>query len=129
MLSPTTEIAQCSKRIDSLKKAVQGAKPGVCTERAMIWTGYFKSRANRKKSPYVRIAEALAEVLQNKSIRIYPDELIVGNYSSKRVGGAVYPELHGIPVIAEAHTFAKRKTNPLEISNGEVRQLLSIFPF
>lgn len=129
MLSPTTESTQCSRRINALRQAVQGAKPGVCTERAMIWTRYFKDKENRKKSPYIRIAEALTEVLKNKSIRIYPDELIVGNYSSKRVGGAIYPELHGIPVIAEAHTFAKRKTNPLEISNGELRQLLSIVPF
>ncbi|MBA4423884.1 MAG: formate acetyltransferase, partial [Syntrophus sp. (in: bacteria)] len=116
-------------RIDALKKAVQGAKPGVCTERAMIWTRYFKARENRKKSPYIQIAEALTDVLKNKSIRIYPDELIVGNYSSRRVGGAIYPELHGVPVIAEAHTFAKRKTNPLEMSNKELRQLLSIVPF
>jgi pyruvate formate-lyase/glycerol dehydratase family glycyl radical enzyme len=124
-----TEITQCSTRIAALKAAVQGTKPGVCTERAIIWTRYFKIKENRKKSPYIQIAEALTEVLNNKSIRIYPDELIVGNYSSKRVGGAIYPELHGIPVIAEAYTFAKRKTNPLAISNDEVRQLLSIVPF
>ncbi len=129
MSSPMTEITRCSKRIDALKEAVQGAKPGVCTERAMIWTRYFKAGENRKKSPYIQIAEALTEVLKNKSIRIYPDELIVGNYSSRRVGGAIYPELHGVPVIAEAHTFTKRKTNPLEMSNGEWRQLLSIVPF
>ncbi|MEK7826780.1 MAG: pyruvate formate lyase family protein, partial [Thermodesulfobacteriota bacterium] len=129
MLSPTTEITRCSRRINTLREAVQGAKPGVCTERAMIWTRYFKDKENRKKSPYIQIAEALTEVLKNKSIRIYPDELIVGNYSSKRVGGAIYPELHGVPVIAEAHTFAKRKTNPLEMSNKELRQLLSIVPF
>jgi formate C-acetyltransferase len=95
----------------------------------MIWTRYFKARENQKKPPTIQIAEALTEVLKNKSIRIYPDELIVGNYSSKRVGGAIYPELHGIPVIAEAHTFTKRKTNPLAISNDELRQLLSIVPF
>jgi len=129
MLSPTTEIPRSSRRINALREAVQGAKPSVCTERAMIWTRYFKAGENRKKPSYIQIAEALTEVLKNKSIRIYPDELIVGNYSSKRVGGAIYPELHGIPVIAEAHTFAKRKTNPLEMSNGEWRQLLSIVPF
>lgn len=129
MLSPTTETVPCSTRIAALKKAVQDAKPGVCTERAMIWTRYCKSRGNRAKPAPVRIAEALAAVLENKSIWIYPDELIVGNYSSRRVGGSVYPELHGIPVIAEAHTFAKRKTNPLAISMSQWRQLISIFPF
>ena len=118
-----------SKRIDALKEAVQGAMPGVCTERAMIWTRYFKAGENRKKPPTIQIAGALTEVLKNKSIRIYPDELIVGNYASKRVGGAIYPELHGVPVIAEAHRFAKRKTNPLELSSKELRQLLSIVPF
>ncbi|MEW6334575.1 MAG: pyruvate formate lyase family protein [Thermodesulfobacteriota bacterium] len=112
-----------------MKEAVQRANPGVCIERAMIWTRYFRAKANRKKSPYIRSAEALTEVLANKSIRIYPDELIVGNYASRRVGGAIYPELHGVPVIAEAHTFAKRKTNPLEITGAQLRQLLTILPF
>ncbi|PJC71908.1 MAG: hypothetical protein CO013_12140, partial [Syntrophobacterales bacterium CG_4_8_14_3_um_filter_58_8] len=49
MLSPTTESTQCSRRINALRQAVQGAKPGVCTERAMIWTRYFKDKENRKK--------------------------------------------------------------------------------
>lgn len=124
-----TEITRCSKRIGALKSAVQGTKPGVCIERAMIWTRYFRARENRRKSLYIQMAEALTEVLKNKSIRIYPDELIVGNYSSKRVGGAIYPELHGVPVIAEAHTFVKRKTNPLALSNDELRRLFSIVPF
>ncbi|MDI6725614.1 MAG: pyruvate formate lyase family protein [Smithellaceae bacterium] len=124
-----TEMEEYSRRIRSLKEAVQGAKPGVCTERAMIWTRYFKDKENRKKSPHIQNAEALTEVLKSKATRIYPAELIVGNYSSRRVGGAIYPELHGIPVIAEAHQFAKRKTNPLELSSGELRQLLSIVPF
>lgn len=129
MLSPTTDIPRCSKRIDALKESVQCAQPSVCTERAVIWTHYFRAGENRKKSPHIRIAEALTEVLKSKSIRIYPGELIVGNYSSKRVGGAIYPELHGVPVIAEAHTFIKRKTNPLQMSSSELRQLLSIVPF
>jgi len=127
MPSPATEAY--SRRIRSLREAVQAAKPGVCTERAVLWTRYFKNRENRKKSPYIQMAEALTEVLTNKTIRIYPDELIVGNYSSKRVGGSIYPELHGVPVIAEAHTFAKRKTNPLGISRQELWKLLSILPF
>ena len=31
-------------RIDRLKEAVQTSRPGVCTERALIWTRYFKNR-------------------------------------------------------------------------------------
>ena len=56
MSSPITKITPCSKRIDALKAAVQNTKPGVCTERAMIWTRYFKARENQKKPPTIQIA-------------------------------------------------------------------------
>lgn len=78
-------------RIKRLKKAVQDFRPGVCTERALLWTEYFRKKENRRKSIYTQMAEALRDVLLKKTIRIYPDELIVGNFSSKRVGGSIYP--------------------------------------
>ena len=116
-------------RIDRLKQAVQTAQPGVCTERALIWTRYFKNREHRKKHPTIQMAEALSEVLFQKTIKIYPDELIVGNFSSKRVGGSIFPELHGVVVMQDLLKFSKRETNPLEISNKEMGQLLKIIPF
>lgn len=116
-------------RIERLKQAVQSARPGVCTERALIWTRYFKNRGNRKKPVCIQMAEALREVLLQKTIRIYPDELLVGNFSSKRVGGSIYPELHGLVVLQDLLVFSRRKTNPLEISKGEIGQLLMIIPF
>ena len=117
------------ERIDRLKKAVMSSKPDICPERALIWTDYFRSRKNRKKSPYISIAEALSEVLRRKSIMIHDDELIVGNFSSKRVGGSIFPELHGIPVLLDLFTFEKRKTNPLEINPKDKWSLLKIIPF
>jgi formate C-acetyltransferase len=116
-------------RIDRLKQAVQTAQPGVCTERALIWTRYFKNREHREKHPTIQMAEALSDVLLQKTIKIYPDELIVGNFSSKRVGGSIFPELHGVVVMQDLLKFSKRETNPLEISNKEMGQLLKIIPF
>ncbi|MBW2093674.1 MAG: formate acetyltransferase [Deltaproteobacteria bacterium] len=116
-------------RIKRLKQAVQTAKPGVCTERALIWTQYFRNRRNRSKNIFIQMAEALREVLLKKSIVIYPDELVVGNFSSKRVGGSIYPELHGVVVMQDLFNFSRRRTNPLEISNKEILQLLKIIPF
>ncbi len=118
-----------SDRIERLKKAVQTAKPGICTERALIWTRYFRSRKNREKSIFLQMAQALGDVLLQKEITIYPDELIVGNFSSKRVGGAIYPELHGLVVMQDIFKFSSRQTNPLEISCREIPQLLKIVPF
>lgn len=116
-------------RIKRLKRAVQAAKPGVCPERALLWTRYFKDKNNRIKNTNVQIAEALSLVLENRSIKIYPDELIVGNFSSRRVGGAIFPELHGLVVMQDIFKFPKRKTNPLEISKKDTARLLSIIPF
>jgi pyruvate formate-lyase/glycerol dehydratase family glycyl radical enzyme len=116
-------------RIQRLRQAVQSAGPGVCAERALIWTRYFKHRENRRKHIPIQIAEALREVLLQKTIRIYPEELIVGNFSSRRVGGSIYPELHGIVVMTDLFRFSTRKTNPLKISRKEAWQLFKIIPF
>ena len=77
----------------------------------------------------MNIAEALSLVLAEKSMTIYPDELIVGNYTSKRVGGSIYPELHGVPVMPDLLKFRHRKTNPLQITAGETMALARIIPF
>jgi pyruvate formate-lyase/glycerol dehydratase family glycyl radical enzyme len=116
-------------RTERLKRAVQSARPGVCPERALIWTRYFKNRAHRKRPVCIQMAEALRNVLLEKSIAIYPDELIVGNFSSRRVGGSIYPELHGVVVMQDLLKFPKRETNPLEISGKDVLRLASIIPF
>ena len=106
-------------RIDRLKQAVQESRPGVCTERALIWTRYFRTPENRRKPPLIQMAEALREVLLQKTIRIYPDELLVGNFSSKRVGGSIYPELHGLVVLQDLLRFSKRK--PARFKSPEKR--------
>jgi pyruvate formate-lyase/glycerol dehydratase family glycyl radical enzyme len=117
------------ERIARLKQAVQSARPSVCAERALIWTDYHRKAANRRKSPHIQMAEALSDVLLKKTIAIFPDELIVGNYTSKRVGGSIYPELHGVPVMLDLFRFSRRKTNPLEVSAKDMHRLLGIIPF
>ncbi|PKN84072.1 MAG: formate acetyltransferase, partial [Deltaproteobacteria bacterium HGW-Deltaproteobacteria-1] len=104
-------------------------RPGICTERALLWTEYYRQRANRKRPAPVAIAEALSGVLAAKNVKIYPRELIVGNYTSKRVGGSIFPELHGIPVLLDLFTFTRRETNPLGISPKERRELIGTIPF
>ena len=111
------------------KKEVQDFKPGICTQRALIWTEYFKNYENKSKPVCIQIAEAFRDVLLRKTIRIYPGELIVGNFTSKRVGGQIEPELLGVPVMQDIFKFSRRKTNPLKISAQETWQLLRILPF
>jgi formate C-acetyltransferase len=118
-----------SERIKRLKREVQEYERGICTERAFLWTEYFRNKANRKKPVIIQMAEALRHVLMNKSIIIYPDELIVGNYTSKRVGGIIYPESHGLVVLLDLLKFPKRRVNPLCISRKEQLKLAMIMRF
>ncbi|MCP5106548.1 MAG: formate acetyltransferase [bacterium] len=55
--------------------------------------------------------------------------LLSPHFSCKRVGGSIYPELHGLVVMQDLFKFSSRKTNPLEISAPEIRALLKIVPF
>src|SRR4030066_122614 len=123
-LSMIESAAAPSERILNLKNAVQSATPGICSERALIWRSYFREKGNRKKPAVIAIAEALSRVLAEKSIAIHPHEIIVGNFSSRRVGGSIFPELHGLPVLLDIFTFNRRKTNPLEISGRDMFRLL-----
>ncbi len=119
----------CNTRIENLKAAVQGSEPSICPERALIWTSYHRKRKNRKKPATVQMAEALSLVLEKKSTDIYPDELIVGNFTSKRVGGSIFPELHGVPVLLDLFKFRGRKTNPLRVTANVMWKLIRIIPF
>ena len=113
-------------RIALLKKAVQKAAPGVCIDRAVLWTQYCKNKKNRGKPVIIQMAEALSHVLLSKRITIYPHELLVGNFSSKRVGGSIYPELHGVTVMEDVFAFSRRKTNPLQISRSPMSSVNTI---
>jgi formate C-acetyltransferase len=126
---PRAKEKSTKNRIERLRDAVQNVPPGICTDRALLWTSYYKNPNNRKKPADIQIAEALRKVLLNKKITIYPNELIVGNFSSRRVGGSLFPELHGIPVMMDIFKFSKRETNPLQISWKEIWSLLKIVPF
>ena len=65
-----------------------------------------------------------------KAVKIYPEELIVGSTTSKRLAGPIYPELHGIPVLEDIFKFNDRDVNPLEISKEEKTRLIKeVVPF
>lgn len=129
MINPETHSEIPDGRINLLRSEVLNAKPSICTERALIYTDYFRKKANREKPVDIQMAEALSRVLNEKFIDIYPGELLVGNFSSKRVGGSIYPELHGFAVMLDLFKFSKREVNPLQLDTKERRALLKTMPF
>lgn len=111
-------------RLRRLQSAIRSAAPAVCAERAVLVTRYFR-RSGRKPTA-LRKAEALAYALRNKQVRVYPDELLVGCFTSHRVGGGIYPELHGVAMLEDL----LRKTSPLAVSKEDRRRLLTeVLPY
>lgn len=116
-------------RVARLKKAVESENYGGCVERAVLWTEYYADEANDSKSYEVQIAEATRHVLRNKSIEIYPDELVVGNFTAKRVAGICYPEIGGLGIMINVEKLPVRQVNPLEVSEDEQARLKACIPF
>jgi formate C-acetyltransferase len=124
------ESNRFSDRIWRLRAAVNSCQPAVCDERALLVTSYFKERRNRRKPVVIQQGEALRRILARKQARIYDDELLVGCFSSKRVGGSVLPELHGVAMMEDLLAFGSRQINPLQIGAAERRTLgLKVIPF
>ena len=118
-----------AERIALLKQAVCAAPPTICPERALLWTEYCRRPESQAEHVYVRMARALAHFLAHKTAAIHPHELLVGNFTSARVGGSIAPELHGIASLLELSTFPKRAVNPLRLSRADQRALRRLTPY
>jgi formate C-acetyltransferase len=78
----------------------------------------------------IRKAKTLRHLLRHKSVRIYPDELIVGNMGSRRISAIIQPELSGVFMATDLLWIDKRKTTPLRISWRErLKLLFGVFPY
>ncbi len=129
-METTTIATTISPRLNRLKEKVLNYPPSICSERAVLVTQYFKNKENRKKPMAIQKAEALGYILDQKTVRIYEDELIVGTTTAKRVAGPIFPELHGLPVMEDLFKFSGRDVNPLKIHKTEKTKLLTeVVPF
>jgi formate C-acetyltransferase len=78
----------------------------------------------------VRKAKALRYLLRNKSVKIFDDELIVGNVGSHRKSVIIQPELSGVVMSEELLWMNRRKTNPYPVSWKERLELLfKVIPY
>lgn len=120
-----------TKRVARLRDTVRQATYSVCTERDLLLTEYYRKNQGSRKSAMRLHAGAFEHIFRNKSTAIYPDELLVGNYTSKRVGGHLYAEYHGSLGLAPVFAFInRRKVNPTYASAREIWNFyIEILPF
>ena len=80
-------------RIQRLRQRSLEAQPRISVERAVLLTDFYQSEAARGASVPVRRALAFKHILENKTIWIGEDELIVGERGPAPKETPTYPEI------------------------------------
>ncbi|MEA3224245.1 MAG: pyruvate formate lyase family protein, partial [Thermodesulfobacteriota bacterium] len=124
------EEKERSQRFGRIKKELLSTPVHLCPERAYLITEYFKHYDDKTEPMVIRKAKALRHLLRNKSVRIYPDELIAGNMGSHRISALIQPELAGIFMSEELLWIDKRKTTPFQMPWADrLKLIFRIYPY
>ena len=119
-----------SERIQQLAAAHVRAVPGVGAERAIHYTEFYKSEAQRYSTAAELNARSLAYHLSRRTIRIYDNELIVGTHTEHRIGAICLIERAGVAMLEDLFRFEKRAVNPLALDPKARWTLLrSVIPY
>ena len=115
-------------RIDRIRDAVHGAGYSLCLERPELLLDFRRSplgKSLRDAHVCVRRATAIAHVMANRQPRVYDDELILGNMTSKRVAANYYPEGASLNIIEDIARLDDRVV-PIRLSFSEKTRLVRI---
>ena len=119
-----------SGRFTRIRQELLDSPVWLCPERALLITEYFRSHDDPSEPMVIRKARALSHLLRNKQVKIFDDELIVGNMGTKRKSALIQPELAGVFMCEELLWMDKRRTTPLLISwPDRMRILLRVIPY
>jgi formate C-acetyltransferase len=121
--------AEFSPRVRSIHQAIRDAGYAVCMETAELKTAFHEK--NGFEGPLaIRRARLLKHLLANKKVIVYPDELLVGNYTSKRVGGNVWVDYFGSLMVVNLWRIDRQKPVSFRCSLAEkVRFYAHLAPF
>ena len=119
-----------SEKIQHLLKDHNSSTPSLGAERAIHYTEFYKKEASKYPSAHIRRAECLAYHLQNRTINIYDDEIIIGSHTEHRIGAICHVELAGNFMLEDILKFENRPVNPLYVGSKNKRILVTkVFPY
>ena len=110
-----------------MKKYMLDSEPTISSERAVLFTDYLKG--NESESASIRMAKAFAHVLKNMTIRIEPDELIVGNMGPTPRSCQIFPEYSWTWIEEELDRLEKRRTEKFRIGESDKENLRKAFSY
>jgi pyruvate formate-lyase/glycerol dehydratase family glycyl radical enzyme len=126
-VEPQTSPSVVSPRANLLKERLLSVTPEICFERAELITASYKETEGMPV--ILRRAKALAKILAEMTVRIQPDELIVGNHTPKPRSSPIFPEFSFAWIEAEFDRLAKRAGDVFLISDKCKEKLTSVFKY
>ena len=119
---------QYRSRVERLRQRIIDAPREVCVERARYLTQSMA--ANWHLHPLTRMSMALEHILDNMSVVIRDDELVVGCRTSKLKGAPLFPENKWKWIEGDLEAFGQRVLQAVLITEEEQRELKQdILPF
>ena len=117
-----------SERVSRLRERIIHAPREACVERARYLTRSMSAGWN--EHPLTRMSQAFAEILDNISVIIREDELVVGCRTSRLKGAPFFPENKSRWIEGDVDRFEERVIQKLRIGDAEARELKEeILPF
>jgi pyruvate formate-lyase/glycerol dehydratase family glycyl radical enzyme len=111
-------------RLARIKERMLETAPSLCLERARIYAGVYR---DSEHLPVVRRrALALRRTLEEMSIFIDEDELIVGNHSSRLKAAPIFPEYAVDWITQEADTLDRRPAESYSLDERDRAELKEI---
>lgn len=114
-------------RIRRFRQRLLDTEPIVCTERAVLTTKAYKE--HEMDQTVLKRAYMLKEILENMSIYIEPETLIVGNQAKANRAAPIFPEYAMDWVIQELDEFDKRPGDRFFISEENKKILRDMYPY
>ncbi len=116
-----------TSRTMRMKERMLASEPTISSERAFLFTEYIESHLD--EPPIRRLSGAFAYVLDNMTIRIEPEELIVGNMGPTPRSCQVFPEYSWKWIENELDRFNRRRTERFQIGREDKKKLRKVFKF
>ena len=115
-------------RVGRLRKKIINAPQEICVERARYLTQSMKKHWG--EDPLTRMSMGLKHILDNITVTIYDDELIVGCRTSKLKGAPLFPENKIQWIGIDVDNFDKREVQRALITENEKKEVIEdIIPF
>ena len=121
------DFGTSTPRIQAFRQELLNIVPGVCTERAVLTTRAYK--AHEMDQVVLKRAYMVKEILENMSIYIEPETLIVGNQAKSNRSAPIFPEYAMDWVIRELDEFDKRPGDRFTITEENKQILRDIYPY